>query len=478
MTRQVVVIDGQSTVLAADDPLPLGEHTWALVHGRVIDEITGLPPSVPFQLRSGLAGCTPRAGDDGLAGLLAVPRQVFATLAASGFRLSFTAEAPGFVSHVFDAMVPNSPRTIQAPAPATDDVTLTLNDVSQLSPGTLLLVGPPGPTIVYVQVRSLGPGANQVQVRPPLPRPYLLNDPVIPVVPDNFAPSNMGDLALRRQPVVIGGRVLRNVGGTLSPLPAAQVSITGFWRRAPSATASVPAETANLIWLTPALRAGRSVAAGQVTAQDLPTVAEPPGGAKRLLTPVAAGSSTIYLSNWTGLHPNWTGHLSPAFTGGAAPVDILCLDAEDPARAELLAITAIQADAGPDLPAHITLHHPAAYAHRGGTLVLRTSPQAPGANKTLTREGWQGDSCLFLNDLLGLASGHEVSISGGTAAAEYHRIGVYEAASDAEGYYRLPPVARTARLKITAQSAGLAPVSITLRPDYAVGTQTLDFTLS
>jgi hypothetical protein len=91
------------------------------------------------------------------------------------------------------------------------------------------------------------------------------------------------------------------------------------------------------------------------------------------------------------------------------------------------------------------------------------------------------DSCVFLDAVSGLATGQEVEISGGPAPAEYHSVRNFSVASDADGYYRLPPLSRVAQLVIRAEkTVGAQTFQATriFRPDYQQRDNRLDFMLA
>lgn len=63
MARRVVNAGQLTYLFSPDDPPSLGERIWALVRAKVLDELTGRPPEVAFDLendlpehRLGLAG--------------------------------------------------------------------------------------------------------------------------------------------------------------------------------------------------------------------------------------------------------------------------------------------------------------------------------------------------------------------------------------------------------------------------------------
>lgn len=457
MPRRSEQVEGKTVLISPDDPAPRGARFWALVRARVIDEMTGSAPLTAITLESDLAPTTPRVSDGGLVGVVGVPRHVFQVLAAHGYSVRLTVRAPGYIPRRASVVVPNDQRSIAAPAPAALATVLTLNDRSRLSPGETLLVGPAGPNLVAVRIRALGPGANQVTFAPPLPAgpAFAVGDPVVPVVPDDFAPANAGDLALHREPVVLTGRTVRVTAAGTTILAGAAVRITGFWRTPPPANVSVPAIPPNLVSVHPALYADRAPVIGQLRRRNLAPVA---GDDKSLLDDVPAGATVLRLSDRQNLT-----------VGG-----ILLIDPDIPDRAEHLAVTAIAGASAATLPARVTVDYPLAFPHPAGARVRRVTPQPLGATKQLTREALRGDTTVFLNSVTGLAAGQQARVTGGPSPDEHHELRLYTATSDADGYYRLPPLSRVAQVEIRAEHGALTPVTERLRPDYTQRENRLD----
>ena len=58
---------------------------------------------------------------------------------------------------------------------------------------------------------------------------------------------------------------------------------------------------------------------------------------------------------------------------------------------------------------------------------------------------------MFLDALTGLAATNQIEIAGGPQPDEYHNLLSFAVTSDADGYYRLPPLNRVAQLEIHAE---------------------------
>jgi hypothetical protein len=161
-----------------------------------------------------------------------------------------------------------------------------------------------------------------------------------------------------------------------------------------------------------------------------------------------------------------------------SPGDILLIDANNPDLAEYLAINTITGASTATQPARLTLNHTLAHSHRQGALVQKVNPQALGALKQLTQAALEGDTCLFLNNITGLATAHEVQLTGGPQPPEYHRCRLFEVTSDAGGYFRFPPLNRVAQVEIRAELQPPAPLPVAppviFSPDYTNRENRLD----
>jgi hypothetical protein len=275
--------------------------------------------------------------------------------------------------------------------------------------------------------------------------------------PSDFAPTDAGTLALHREPVVIAGRTVLANAGTTTPIAGANVRITGVWPTLPPATLAVPADPPNLVSLLPPTYFARTAPAGTLRQREMTPVV---GEDKLLQAYAPAGSATLAVSDRVNL----------------AAGDIVVLDESDPERTELLVVQAVVGASTDVQPATVTLAYPTALAHVAGTLVRRVTPQPAGANNQLTRDCIAGDTCAFLDGLADLAAAAAVELTGGGGAAEYHLVRRFNATSDADGYYRLPPLARVAQVELRADDGGAhADVNVTFAPDYGGGAARIDF---
>ena len=278
--------------------------------------------------------------------------------------------------------------------------------------------------------------------------------------PQHFAPPQL-NLALHREPATISGRTVRFIGNISTPLGGARISLTGIWRTAPPANVIVAPDPPNLISLQPPMYLDRSALTQFLRPGDLPALA---GGDKTLLDDVPPGTNSIRLSDRQGL----------------AAGDVLQIDANQPDLTEFIEIKTVPVTSAPDQPTLITLNQGLMQSHRRDSVVTRTLPQPPGIQRPFTVDATTGDTCVFLDNLTGLAAAHEVQITGLPGQDEYHKLTTFSVLSDADGYYRLPPLSRVAQVEIHAEKiVGLQTfkVTTTFCPDYHQRENRLDLTL-
>lgn len=456
MTRRIVEVDGSTYVFSPDDKMSLGERIWALVRGRAVDELTNRPPANEISLESDITLTSPRVVGDGIVGLVGIPRHVFPTLAMQNYSVHLTLQAEGYIPYRADIIIPNDQRLISMPISSPTNV-ITLNNVSRLSEGETLLVGTPGVNMEIVKITLLGPGANQVTFKPELSLLHAINEPVVPVVPNDFAPADIGDLFIHREPVVILGRTVLATGNTTTPISGATVAITGVWRTFPPVNVIVPADPPNIVSLLPSLYFARTAATGRLRRREMTPVV---GEDKRLIEETYEGSNRLRLSDRVNLFP----------------AQIILIDSVNPELMEYMTINTISGASSADQPATITLTYPVAHSHRRDAVVRRVIPQPPGLDNQFAQDAIVGDTCVFLNSMNDLIATNVVEIFGGGPLAEYHALSRFSVSSNAEGYFRLPPLSRVAQLEIQADDSGAHPtINQIFSPNYTQRENRIDF---
>jgi len=450
MARRIVV-DSFAYDFVPDDPPALADRTWSLVQGRVIDEITGEPlTAMTVSVAEPELGVKTGAG--GTYTVFARPWHRFSPLDAPSYTISISIEADGYLPATRLVTITTGQRTIAAPAPVVPTNVITLSSTAGLVSGQLLLLGPAGSGQERRTIASIGPAANQVTLAAPVALPHPVG---VPVVADAFVPIVLADTAMHRVGVSIRGRAVRRnaTGIGTQPIPGATISVQGLWRSAQAVAQHLPPVPGDGVSLSPGLYAVRSVGS-TLAVQGLPVV---PGDDKLMLDPASAGETRVRVSN----------RLNLVFPPAPPPHSVLCIDPDNAELTEYVGITAADGLGAVTEPGNVTLEHQLCADHRRGVRVQRVAPLAASLPKTLTDAGAPGDCCVFVSNLAGLAAAATVVVTGGPAPREYHNIHTFNAVSDADGYFRLPPISRVAQVRIDANAPPLAPMTFDYQPDYA-----------
>lgn len=269
--------------------------------------------------------------------------------------------------------------------------------------------------------------------------------------PDAFAPVDAGIVAMHRKPIVIRGRVVRQVGIAPVPLAGVTVNVKGVWSTFPphDVDPDTVIEAPNVVSLHPGLYADRSAGADGLHRRDLSFA--PPLEEKTLVLPAVPGDTQVEISDCVNLLPG----------------RILAFEAGKPDRVEYITVKSIDAASTTDQPCIVTLDHPLSMAHEEGTPCIRATPVAPATYNAFTRAGIIGDRVAFVGALTGVAEGVVVEIGGGTAPVEYQTARLFDTVTDANGFYRLPPISRVASVKLHAMRFDLTtPREPTHSPEY------------
>lgn len=197
---RVVQAQGREYSFSPDNPGPLSSSIWAIVQARLINDVTNEPVTSLVQLKSDVKECIPRISRDGHVGLVGVPSRVFSALVGKNFVMALDIYADGYLQRTLTVNIPNDRRTTTRPVfPRRGDRVLTLNDASRLLAGETLMVGA-GVNFEEVRIGILGPAPNQVTTTTPFVHAHIASETVVPVVPNNFAPVNLGDIRLVPSP--------------------------------------------------------------------------------------------------------------------------------------------------------------------------------------------------------------------------------------------------------------------------------------
>ena len=106
MSRRAIQVDNRIILYSPDDPASVVDRFQAVLKVRVTDELTGAAPNSQSLLQVKERGFFSRLGNDGLGGLVAIPRQVFPALQARNYPLHLTIGAARYERRVFQKDVP------------------------------------------------------------------------------------------------------------------------------------------------------------------------------------------------------------------------------------------------------------------------------------------------------------------------------------------------------------------------------------
>jgi hypothetical protein len=260
-----------------------------------------------------------------------------------------------------------------------------------------------------------------------------------PDMPDRYLLTTLADTDLHRRPTVFSGRVVSRLTG---PAAGVALSVTLYWPTFAAIGGAGLAPRALSLWS--GLYADRTNAA---TARRRSLNLQP--DVKALVAAAPAGETRLLLSDRQNL-----------LVGRP-----LAIEAGDPEREEYVAIAAIDASWSADQPAWVTLEHPLNRVHGTGAEVARTTfAGAAGPPNAFDRAARRGDVSLYLAGLAGITAANTIiEVDGGAApgiASEYHRFSLWQAVTDADGHYRLPPIHRAAHIEI--EGPGIGPVRFSL----------------
>ncbi|MEJ2454146.1 MAG: hypothetical protein P8103_08330 [Candidatus Thiodiazotropha sp.] len=277
-----------------------------------------------------------------------------------------------------------------------------------------------------------------------LPLERLINLGPIPGFPHQFFPLDLGDIGMHREPVVILGRVVRSDG---SAVAGVTVRIEALWRQLPSASASPPADPLHLMGLHQPLGFPRNAGVAWLRRRELIDVV---GEDKQLLSPVTAGRERIHCSDRINL----------------AVGDMLAIDTEDPELTEYRMVSDLQGALSPAGEAEIVLATPLLRSHRLQAVVSKTLAQPPGPDNLFGVDAIAGDGCVLLDSEHALAGALVAEIGDGSQPNEYRRMLPFATNTDADGYFRLPPLSRVAQLDLRVFGGTLSADIDGFVPDY------------
>jgi len=462
MARRIIDIDGVPVTISPLEPPSVGRRHAAILTVIVTDETTGRAPLAPVwaDLSRPLPSAGIRAVDAGVVGVEGKPAEAFSPTLAVSQTISLDIGAPRFTTRHLDVTLQSSLRSLTGPSGAV----LSLDSAAGLAAGMRLLLGTPDSTGAEIAtISATGPAPNQVTlvVAPTITFPS--GSAVQPLPADQA-------LALHPVPVMIEGCVLKRSGANITTLANASVRLSKLWIEVPPAGSTVQPEPPTpgvfppppwdppigAVW-PPAYADFPKGSA--VEFEDRPVdSAMPP---KTILDDAPPGTTQLRFSDASAL----------AFG------DVVAIDADDDGRREIVEVTNIALTGSAADWARITINNPLQLLHRSNAIVRRLQSVAPSLTRTLNYDAALGDGALLF-DTTAVTGSHQVRLVDGTRHA-FHRVSIYSATSDAQGYYRLPPVTRAGRIELAAKDSGSAAhVEVEIVPDYSLDPSRQDLTVS
>ena len=140
MARTQVVAGDRVYTVSPDLEAGLLLATWTVVTARVVDEISGVPVTVPVAVDTETADLQPRAGPTGIVGLVTQPGSrsppAFSPIAAATWRLS----APSFLPRRLTTPIARALTVAAAPG----DNSVTVDVRVGMRSGQRWILGAPG----------------------------------------------------------------------------------------------------------------------------------------------------------------------------------------------------------------------------------------------------------------------------------------------------------------------------------------------
>jgi hypothetical protein len=467
MARRTVQVDDTAITISPLEAPLAGERQSALLRVALRDETTGRPPlsRISARLTHPLSAASARVIHEGLVGVAGRPSPAFSPLLATAGRIDLDIQAARFTGRQLSVSFACALRTLSTTANA--DV-LTLDSTANLLAGQRVLISTAdGARVEYGTIAALGPGANEVTLERAVTSPYPAGSRLQPLPADQ-------SVELHREPTIIAGRILKKSGVKNLPLAGADVRISKIWRQVPPAGIIVDPEPpiAGGIpppppWDPPIASLWPPSYADIPTSGSLEIEDRPIDGAmspKTLMDAAAAGSMELRLSDGLGLTVN----------------DVIAVDADDDGRREIVEVTGVSLAGSTSDWVLAAINHPLALNHGRGRVVRRLQPVAPSVVRALNYAVAASDEGVLF-DITGVAGSHQVRLvdPGPPLAHSFHRISILTAVSDAQGFYRLPPLTRAGKVEISAKDSGSAATNaVEFVPDYDVEENHVDIVVS
>jgi hypothetical protein len=325
MSVRTVQFGNRIILFSPDDPVSPVNRIQAVVKVRITDELTGVAPDGRITLEVKERGFFPRVGNDGLGGLVGIPRQLFPALQAQDYLVHLTISADRYVRREIELKVPKDATFPLTFTPPEIDVALhrrpvfiagrtarLINNATTPLAGVQIIVSgiwrTPPPANVFVAPAP----PNIVALQPPLygDRPALTQS----LAPRNLAPVTgndkalMDDIAASANPIRLSNR-LGLAAGNILLIDAEQPDLAEFIAIKSLPTTAPADQPAALTLDHPLIFSHRL---GAVVRQVNP---QAPGASRAITVDAQSGDSCLFLSALTGL----SGAAEVEITGAPGP---------------------------------------------------------------------------------------------------------------------------------------------------------------
>jgi hypothetical protein len=439
MARRVIDLDDVPTTISPLEPPSAGRRHTAILTVTITDETTGRAPRAPLwaYLSRPLPSASIRAVDAGVVGIEGKAAEAFSPTLAVSQTISLDIGAPRFTTRHLDVTLQSSLRSLTGPSGAV----LSLDSAAGLTLGMGLLLSTSDSTgVELATISATGPGPNQVTLADAPTITFPAGSAVQPLPADQA-------LALDPEPVTIKGCVLKRSGANITTLANALVRLSKLWIQVPPAGSTVQPEPPTPGVFPPPPWDPPIGAVWPPMYMDFPKGSSiefenrPVDGAmppKTILDDAPQGTTQLRFSDASGL----------------ALGDVVAIDADDDGRREIVEVTNIALTGAVTDWARITINNPLQLLHRNNAIVRRLQAVAPLLTRVLNYDAASGDGVLLF-DTTAVTGSHQVRLVDGTRHA-FHRVSVYSATSDTQGYYRLPPITRAGKIELAAKDSGSA----------------------
>jgi hypothetical protein len=310
MSRRVIQVENRNIIFSSDDQPPLVDRIQAMVKLRITDELTAEPPDSLITLAVREKGYTPRVADNGLAGVVGIPRQVVPGLNSQDYFVNLTIAARNYLTRQLNQKIPKD--LTFPPHFAAQQVNLEMHREPVTILGRTVRLNTSGASVplagAQISVTGIWRTAPATIVSPDPPNIAYLRPPLYSdrdattqtLRPRDFpfavgpAKSLLTNVSAGASAILLSDRQGLSNGDVLA-IDVDRVDLTEFVEIATVPTTS-SADQPTLITLNHGLMQPHR--RDSVVKQTLP---QPPGAFRPFTVAGVAGDSLIFLGNVTGL---------------------------------------------------------------------------------------------------------------------------------------------------------------------------------